>query len=159
MINIDNFQKYFEPIIEVDSNPFQLVSQTTYKENGKLQSKNYEESIELKPIDSDLLEDIIENSKSDIVRLYPKNFFQRLFNNNKKNLLRILENINPDEFIFMNQSTFDKLLHLGIYVNPIIDNINEDIILIASRERLVIRQYDKLEVNYNTDCFRTLRLT
>jgi hypothetical protein len=46
MINIDNFQKYFEPIIEVDSNPFQLVSQTTYKENGKLQSKTYEESIE-----------------------------------------------------------------------------------------------------------------
>jgi len=159
MINIDNFQKYFEPIIEVDSNPFQLVSQTTYKENGKLQSKTYEESIELKPIDSDLLEDIIENSKSDVVRLYPKNFFQRLFNNNKKTLLSILENINPDEFIFMNQSTFDKLLHLGIYVNPIIDNINEDTILIASRERLVIRQYDKLEVNYNTDCFRTLRLT
>jgi hypothetical protein len=159
MINIDNFQKYFEPIIEANSNPFQLVYQTTYKENGKLQSKTYEESIELKPIDSDLLEDIIENSKSDIVRLYPKNFFQRLFNNNKKTLLSILENINPDEFIFMNQSTFDKLLHLGIYVNPIIDDISDDTILIASRERLVIRQSDKLEVNYNTDCFRTLRLT
>ena len=55
MTNIDNFQKYFEPIIEVDSNPFQLVSQTTYKENGKLQSQTYEESIELKTIDSDLL--------------------------------------------------------------------------------------------------------
>ena len=61
MTNIDNFQKYFEPIIEVDSNPFQLVSQTTYKENGKLQSQTYEESIQLKTIDSDLLKDIIEN--------------------------------------------------------------------------------------------------
>ena len=59
----------------------------------------------------------------------------------------------------MSQSTFDKLLHLGIYVTPIIDDIGEDIILIASRERLVIRQSDKLEVNYNTDCFRILRLT
>ena len=159
MINIDNFQKYFEPIIEVDSNPFQLVSQTTYKENGKLQSQTYEESIELKTIDSDLLKDIIENSESDTVRLYPHNFFQRLFNNKKKNLLKTLKHINSDEFIFMSQSTFDKLLHLGIYVIPIIDNIDEDIILIASRERLIIRQSDKLEVNYNTDCFRTLRLT
>ena len=159
MINIDNFQRYFEPIIEVDSNPFQLVSQTTYKENGKLQSQTYEESIELKTIDSDLLKYIIENSESDIIRLYPHNFFQRLFNNKKKNLLKTLKDINSDEFIFMSQSTFDKLLHLGIYVTPIIDDIGEDIILIASRERLVIRQSDKLEVNYNTDCFRILRLT
>ena len=81
MINIDNFQKYFEPIIEANSNPFQLVYQTTYKENGKLQSQTHEESIELKTIDSDLLKDIIENSESDIVRLYSHNLFQRLFNN------------------------------------------------------------------------------
>lgn len=159
MINIDNFQKYFEPIIEVNSNPFQLVSQITYKENGQLKSETFKESIELIAIDSDLLKDILKKSESEVVRLYTHNLFQKLFINKKKNLLRILKKIDNDKFIFMNQYTFDKLLNMGIYLNPIIDDIGEDIILISSITRLIIRQSDKLEVNYNKDCFRTLRLT
>ena len=88
-MNIDNLQKYFEPIIEVQENPFYLISQKTYKEDGKVQSQIFEEKIILKTIMTDnLISDIIRNKKIEMIDFYPTNFFTKLFNNKKKNLLK-----------------------------------------------------------------------
>jgi hypothetical protein len=160
MINIDNLQKYFEPIIEADLNPFQLISQTTFKENGTLQHQTIEETITLEELQTDLIQSIIDKSQHQVVKFYATNFIQKLFNSNKKkNLLKILQNIGPEEFLFMSQSTFDRLLDRGVYIIPIIDEIGEDIIIIATRDRLVYRHTEKIEINYNPDCFKVIKLS
>jgi hypothetical protein len=159
-MNIDNLQKYFEPIIEVQENPFYLISQKTYKEDGKVQSQIFEEKIILKTImTDDLISDIIGNKKIEMIDFYPTNFFTKLFNNKKKNLLKVFNNMSPDEFMFMSELTFQKILDFGIYIDPVFDDIDDNIILITSRQRLIFRQNDKLELSYNLDFFKVFKLS
>ena len=67
--------------------------------------------------------------------------------------------MSPDEFMFMSELTFQKILDFGIYIDPVFDDIDDDIILITSRQRLIFRQTDKLELSYNLDFFKVFKLS
>lgn len=157
MIDIDNLQKYFEPIIEADKEPFVVVSQSTFKENGKLQYETTEEFVDFRKIKSSIVDDIVENSPKIIAKVYPKNFFQRIFLKSKKNLNHVFSEVSEFDFIYTNQQTFDNLLNLSVYILPIIDNsIPNDIIIKGSRQRLVYFKNNK--VNFDLESFRIIHL-
>lgn len=157
MIDIDNLQKYFEPIIEADKDPFVIVSQITFKENGKLQYETTEEFVDFREIDSNIIQDIVEKSPRIICKVYPKNFFQRIFLKSKKNLNNVFSVVSEFDFIYTNQQTFDNLLNLSVYILPIIDNsIPNDIIIKGSRKRLVYFKNNK--VNFDLESFRIIHL-
>jgi len=157
MIDIDNLQKYFEPIIEADKEPFVIVSQITFKENGKLQYETTEEFVDFREIKSSIIDDIVENSPKIIAKVYPKNFFQRIFLKSKKNLNSVFSVVSEFDFIYTNQQTFDNLLNLSVYILPIIDNsIPNDIIIKGSRQRLVYFKNNK--VNFDLESFRIIHL-
>ena len=67
--------------------------------------------------------------------------------------------MSPDEFMFMSELTFQKILDFGIYIDPVFDDIDDNIILITSRQRLIFRQTDKLELSYNLDFFKVFKLS
>lgn len=157
MIDLDYLQRYFEPIVEADKEPFVLVSQTTFKEDGKLQIETNEEVINFKEIDNSITDDIIENSINLVAKVYPKNFIQKMFLKSKKNIDKVFSEFIEGEFIYTNQQTFDNLTNLSIYILPIIDdNLPDNIIIKGNRRRLVYFKSNK--VNYNPEAFRVIKL-
>lgn len=157
MIDIDYLQRYFEPIVEADKEPFVLVSQTTFKEDGKLQIETNEEVINFKKIDNSITDDIIENSINLVAKVYSKNFIQKMFLKSQKNLDKVFSEFIEGEFIYTNQQTFDNLTNLSIYILPIIDdNLPDNIIIKGNRQRLVYFKSNK--VNYNPEAFRVIKL-
>ena len=46
----------------------------------------------------------------------------------KKNLLKVFNNMSPDEFMFMSELTFQKILDFGIYIDPVFDDIDDNIL-------------------------------
>lgn len=157
MTDIDNLEKYFEPIIEADKEPFTIVSKITFKENGKLRYETTEEFIDFREINSSIVDDIVEKSQKIVAKVYSKNFFERIFLKSKNNLNKTFSETSEFDFVYTSQKTCDNLLNLRIYILPIIDNsIPDNIIIKGNRQRLICFKNNK--VNFNIESFRVIQL-
>ena len=78
MINTEDFSDFFDNFIIADSNPFNINYTETYKENGKVVSKDVKQTIELVEVSSPV-DLIINNSNIETVDYYPKTFLKKLF--------------------------------------------------------------------------------
>ena len=149
-----DFSNLFDPVIEANSNPFQIKSKQVYKQNGEIKINNLSESIDLIPINS-IIDDIIQNCEIEIIDFYPKGILQKVF---KKRNLNNLKEINSN-LILVNLNTKNKLSKYNVVIENNYELDTEDILIIGDRGRLVWRKTeDGIEVNYDRSLFKVFKL-
>jgi hypothetical protein len=102
MINTEDFSDFFDNFIIADSNPFNLNYTETYKENGKVVSKDVKQTIELVEVSSPV-DLIINNSNIETVDYYPKTFLKKLFK--IKNKVNLSFESDDSYFVFLSDKT------------------------------------------------------
>lgn len=102
MINTEDFSDFFDNFIIADSNPFNLNYTETYKENGKIVSKDVKQTIELTEVSSPI-DLIINNSNIETVDYYPKTFLKKLFK--IKNKVNLSFESDDNYFVFLSDKT------------------------------------------------------
>lgn len=149
-----DFNNLFDPVIEANSNPFQIKSKQVYKQNGEIKINNLSESIDLAPINS-IIDDIIQNCEIEIIDFYPKSILQKVF---KKRNLNTLKEINSN-LILVNLNTKNKLSKHSVVIEDHYELNIEDILIIGDRGRLVWRKTEiGIEVNYDRSLFKVFKL-
>jgi hypothetical protein len=149
-----DFNNLFDPVIEANSNPFQIISKQVYKQNGEIKINNLSESIDLTPINS-IIEDIIQNCEIEVIDFYPKGILQKIF---KKRNLNNLKEINSN-LILISQNTKSKLSKYSVVIEDHYEIDIEDILIIGDRGRLVRRKTEiGIEVNYDRSLFKVFKL-
>lgn len=149
-----DFNNLFDPVIEANSNPFQIKSKQVYKQNGEIKINNLSESIDLIPIKS-ITEDIIQNCEIETIDFYPKSILQKIF---KKRNLNNLKEINSN-LILISQNTKSKLSKYSVSIKEHYELDIEDILIIGDRGRLIWRKTEiGIEVNYDRSLFKVFKL-
>lgn len=149
-----DFNNLFDPVIEANSNPFQIKSKQVYKQNGEIKINNLSESIDLIPINS-IIEDIIQNCEIETIDFYPKGILQKIF---KKRNLNSLKEINSN-LILISQNTKSKLSKYSVSIKEHYELDIEDILIIGDRGRLIWRKTEiGIEVNYDRSLFKVFKL-
>jgi hypothetical protein len=116
MLSSEDYYEFFDNFIEVTSNPFELKYTETYKEGGEVKSKEHNQLIELKLVNSPI-DLITHNSNVEVLDYYPKSIFEKIFKRKKSNL----EFDSNHHFVFMSNKTYEMLKP-----NCKVFNIDED---------------------------------
>lgn len=144
MTDFTELEFLFEQFIEADSNPFILKTKSVYKRSGQLQTKVEEKNIELIPTTNILL-DILTESEKIWIELYPKNFFNKLFQSSRVKKLNAIIDSHDDSWISVcSEQTSTKLKKFGVICQSNHNITLTDKILIAKRDKLIFRKSDQL---------------
>jgi hypothetical protein len=148
MIDYSELSKYFDDIIEANSNPFFISWSETYKEGGELKTKYHKEEIRLEKVDS-FIELIINNNNIEEIDYYPKTFFKKLFNIKDKHPQFDGDDSN---FVLMSEKT-QKEFKTNCVVYPL-DEDNK--VIVGKRTRLIYQIKDNdIYVNIDKSKFNT----
>jgi hypothetical protein len=150
---MDILHRLFSDVVKVDDNPAMFITTDVFKIDGKVKTIHRKEQIDLVKAEGDLISSIkqriIENSKTESIKFYPKNIIQKIFN--RKSLNKII-NVPVDYYIITN----DKLSS-SFNCNLILDNSLEDMIIVGTKDIFILLE-ETNEYFFNTDNYKVYKI-
>lgn len=150
---MDILHRLFSDVVKVDENPAMFITTDVFKIDGKVKTIQRKEQIDLIKAEGDLItsikQRIIENSKTESIKFYPKNIIQKIFK--IKSLDKII-NVPADYYIITNYK-----LSNSFNCNLILDNSLEDIIIVGTKDIFILCE-ETNEYFFNTDNYQVYKI-
>ncbi len=160
-----NITDYFLDVINTDTNPYLLISQQVYKENGQLKSITNKKEIKLHNSNDqnffvDLFNIVKDSNDIQLIDFYPKNIIQKIFSRKNINNLIEIDTLLDTNYIITSDS-IRKMLKTEC---EIISQTNIDfknIIIIANRNSTLYlkEKANEFEFSVNNQDFKIYKLT
>lgn len=150
MISDSNLDNFFSDYLVVNSNPYELISVDTFKENGLIKTKQIKQTIDLVEVSSPI-QLILNNQNFEYINYYPKSILKKLFNikNDKQMIFTGSEN----NFVLMSKKT-SEIFKTNCKTH-LIDE--DDKVIIGNRCLLATYQSGEKEYAWcDTDNFKTI---
>jgi hypothetical protein len=129
----DNLDNFFSDFLVVHSNPYELISFETLKENGTIKTKQHKQTIELIEVSSPI-ELILNNGNFQYIDYYPNSFLKKIFN--IKNDKEMNFTGNENNFVLMSKKTAE-IFKTNCKVHLIEE---DDKVIIGNRSLLITYQ-------------------
>lgn len=157
----ENLYNFFNEIIYVESNPAVVHTQIIEKIDGKIKSKHIREDYDLHSISicastrnlfstecksPGIIERIKNLCKHIKIDIYNKNIIQKYFYNKSKNLHKVLDNYNNDEYFIITNSDIKNYIpeKFNTFFIDNLDLSNEkrlkDTIIVCKKSKIVLNK-------------------
>lgn len=111
---MDFLYKYFSEVIKVNTNPYTLIVNKTFKENEKIQTISIKKEIHLSDTTKskfveDLLSITLDKSEIKEFEFFPKNIIQRIFRKKNIELTKEINSLTENNYIITSEEISNKI--------------------------------------------------
>ena len=156
----DDLSRFFDEIFITETNPHIITYSNVFKLDGEVKHTSNTENVKLSKLDlidgeylKSIINQIILKSENKVIEFYPKGIFKFIKSNKIKNVYPFIKNLSANNFLITSKNLKESIKSDC----PIYDIINDNIIIIGERSRIIIRE-SKDEVNFDYKKFLILHL-